>query len=69
MSMSDLHPDKIGYYGKPVSSLTKDELLKAVVELSETIYNCPVKGKCREILELIEQQSGINSDDRKDSLK
>jgi hypothetical protein len=25
--MSDLQPDKIGYYGKPISSLTKDELL------------------------------------------
>jgi len=67
--MSDLHPDKIGYYGKPVSSLTKDELLKAVLELSEIIYNCPVKGKCCEILKLIEQQSRINSDDRKDSPK
>ena len=69
MSMSDLHPDKIGYYGKPVSSLTKDELLKAVLELVEVIHNCPVKGKCREILKLIEQQSGINSDGRKDNPK
>ena len=40
MSMSDLHPDKIGYYGKPVSSLMKDELLQAVLELSEIIHNC-----------------------------
>ena len=69
MNMSDLHPDKIGYYGKPVSSLTKDELLKAVLELAEIIHNCPVKGKCNAILKLIERQSGINSDDRKDSSK
>ncbi len=69
MNMSDLHPDKIGYYGKPVSSLTKDELLKAVLELAEIMYNCPVKGKCNEILNLIEKQSGVNSDDRKDSPK
>ena len=62
--MSDLLPDKIGYYGKPVSSLTKNELLKVVVELSEIIYHCPVKGKCSEILKLIEKQSGINSDNR-----
>ena len=54
--MSDFHPDKIGYYGRPVSSLTKDELLKAVMELAEIIYNCPVKGKCNEILERIEQE-------------
>jgi len=67
--MSALQPDKIGYYGKPISSLTKDELLKVVLELSDTIYNCPVKGKCSEILKLIEKQSGINSDDRKDSPK
>ena len=60
--MSDLQLDKIGYYGKPISSLT-------VLELSEIIYNCPVKGKCSEILKLIEVQSGINSDDRKDSPK
>jgi hypothetical protein len=65
--MSDLQPDKIGYYGKPVSSLSKDELLKVVLELSEIIYNCPVKGKCSEILKLIEKKSGIRSDDRKDS--
>ena len=55
--MSDLHPDKIGYYGKPVSSLNKNELLKVVLELSEIIYNCPVKGKCGEILKLIGKQS------------
>ena len=48
--MSDFHPDNIGYYGKPVSSLTKDELLKVVVELSKIIYNCPHKGKCLEVL-------------------
>ena len=55
--MSDFHPDKIGYYGRPVSSLTKDELLKVVVELSEIIHNCPEKGKCYEILELIKQKN------------
>ena len=56
MNMSDLELDKIGYYGKPVSSLSKDELLKVVSELSKKIYNCPVKGNCREILKLIEKQ-------------
>ena len=55
--MTDLQPDKIGYYGKPVTSLDKDELLKVVVELSEIIFNCPVKGRCSEILKLIEDQS------------
>jgi hypothetical protein len=57
--MSALQPDKIGYYGKPISSLTKDELLKVVLELSEIVYNCPIKGKCSETLKVIEKQSGI----------
>ena len=63
--MNDLHPDKIGYYGKPVSSLNKNELLKVVLELSEIIYNCPVKGKCGEILKLIEKSSGGQKDGSK----
>ena len=54
--MSDFHPDNVGYYGKPLSSLSKDELLKAVLEVAEIIHNCPVKGRCNEILELIEKK-------------
>jgi hypothetical protein len=54
--MSDFHPDNVGYYGKPLSSLSKDELLKAVLEIAEIIHNCPVKGRCNEILELIEKK-------------
>jgi hypothetical protein len=60
MSRSGLQPDKIGYYGKPITSLTKEELLKVVLELSEKINNCPVKGECAEIVKLIENQPGIN---------
>ena len=55
--MSDLEPGKIGYYGKPIESLNKDELIKLVLELSQIIYDCPVKGKCNEILKLIEEKS------------
>ena len=54
--MSDFHPDNVGYYGKPMSSLSKDELLKAVLEVAEIIHNCPVKGRCNEILELIKKK-------------
>lgn len=54
--MSHLYLDNVGYYGKPLSSLSKDELLKAVLELAEIIHNCPVRGKCNEILEHIEQE-------------
>jgi hypothetical protein len=54
--MSDFHPDNVGYYGKPLSSLSKDELLEAVLEVAEIIHNCPVKGRCNEILELIKKK-------------
>jgi hypothetical protein len=54
--MSDFHPDDVGYYGKPLSSLSKEELLKALLEIAEIIHNCPVKGRCNEILELIEKE-------------
>jgi len=55
--MSDLELDKIGYYGKPVSSLSKEELLKVILELSKKIYDCPVKGNCKDILNILEKQS------------
>ena len=54
--MSDFHPDDVGYYGKPLPSLSKEELLKALLEIAEIIHNCPVKGRCNEILELIEKE-------------
>jgi hypothetical protein len=54
--MSDFRPDNVGYYGKPLSSCSKDELLKGVLEVTEIIHNCPVKGKCNEILERLEQE-------------
>jgi hypothetical protein len=54
--MGNLGPEDVGYYGKPLSSLSKDELLKAALELAEKIYNCPAQGNCREVLELIKKQ-------------
>ena len=54
--MSDLRPDNVGYYGKPVSSLTKDELIKAILELAEIIITCPEKGKCKNVVKPVEQE-------------
>ena len=54
--MGDLRPDNVGYYGKPLSSLTREELIKALLEIQEIIHNCPVKGKCNEILKHIEKE-------------
>ena len=36
---------KIGYYGKPIGSLTKEELLEAFEELAAIIYEVSVKDK------------------------
>ena len=60
MRKGALQPDKIGYYGKPITSLTKKELIEVLLELSEIIYNCPVKGECAEIVKLIENNPGTN---------
>ena len=57
--MNDLHADNVGYYGKPLSSLTREELIKALLELQEIIHNCPVKGRCNEILERTEQEKSF----------
>lgn len=48
--MSNFRPDNVGYYGKPISTLTKDELIKAVLELAEIIITCPQNGKCKDVV-------------------
>jgi len=30
----------IGYHGKPIDTLTREELLDAFVELSQKVYDC-----------------------------
>ena len=36
---------EIGYYGKPITTLTRNELLAAFAELAAIIYECSVKDK------------------------
>jgi len=31
--VKDINPDEIGYYGRPVTDLTKEELLNLIAEL------------------------------------
>jgi hypothetical protein len=50
MIISEFCPDNVCYYGKPLSSLTRDELIKAILEVTETIRNC------NGILDRIEQK-------------
>ena len=30
----------VGYHGKPIDSLSREELLEAVIELSQKVYDC-----------------------------
>lgn len=49
-------PDKrdystIGYYGRPISELSRDELLAAFAELVEIYKECEYKNnRCKEVL-------------------
>jgi hypothetical protein len=51
--MSKLDFKQIGYYGKPIDSLTREELLSAIEELAGAIHDCAVGNKkCSEILKI-----------------
>jgi len=38
----------IGYHGKSIDTLTREELLEAMIELSQKVYNCTSwKNQCK----------------------
>jgi hypothetical protein len=42
---------QIAYYGKPIESLTRDELINALEELAGAIHDCAVENKkCADII-------------------
>ena len=44
---------QIAYYGKPIDSLTREELISALEELAGAIHNCAAENKkCSEILSI-----------------
>jgi len=44
---------QIAYYGKPIDSLTRDELISALEELAGAIHECAMKNKkCRKIIQI-----------------
>lgn len=43
--MKKFNPKDIGYYGQPITKLTRDELLNALVELAGIIHECAIKDK------------------------
>jgi hypothetical protein len=51
--MSKIDCKQIAYYGKPIDTLTRDELIGALEELAGAIHDCAVKNKkCSEIIKI-----------------
>ena len=51
--MYKIDASQIGYYGKPISSLTKNEFINALEELAGAIHDCAVKNKrCSKIIKV-----------------
>ncbi|MEJ2101132.1 MAG: hypothetical protein P8X68_14315 [Desulfobacterales bacterium] len=49
--MKKFNPKDIGYYGKPITQLTRDELLNVIAELAGIIHECSIKDvKIKELL-------------------
>ena len=49
--MKKLSGDEIGYYGRPITELKRDELLELLTKLSTLLRQCHCENeKCREIL-------------------
>ena len=56
--MSKLDYKDIAYYGKPITSLTKKELLEALLVLSKMVNDCPVKGDCKKLFVTTNNNAG-----------
>jgi hypothetical protein len=51
--MSNIDCKQIAYYGKPIDSLTRDELISAIEELAGAIHDCAAENKkCGEIIKI-----------------
>jgi len=45
-----LEYSNIGYHGKPIGDLTREELLEAFVELAQTVVSCASKNnQCKAV--------------------
>ena len=53
--MSKIDHQQIAFYGRPIDSLTRDDLISALEELAGAIQDCAVgRKKCVEILQISE---------------
>jgi len=51
--MAKVNCSQIAYYGKPIDSLNRDELISALEELAGAIYDCAAENKkCSKILKI-----------------
>ena len=51
--MSKIDSKQIAYYGKPIDSLTREELINDLEELAGAIHDCAVKNKgCSQIIKI-----------------
>ena len=49
--MSKVDHKEIAYYGQPIDTLSREELLQAFEELASAIEDCAIKGgKCQDIV-------------------
>ena len=58
--MKKFNHEEIGYYGKPINSLTREELLEAFAELAVIIDECSVKDKKFEEFIFIKKDESIS---------
>ncbi len=49
--MSKLNYKDVAYYGRSIESLTKEELLEALLKLAMMVKDCPVKDGCMRVFD------------------
>ena len=51
LDTKNLRCGDIGYHGKPIEALTREELMEALLELTQIVYNCAsTNNQCKAIL-------------------
>ena len=51
--MKYLDPSEISYRGQPITTLNREEIMEALVELASLINNCAqMDGKCKDALKV-----------------
>ncbi len=52
-----LRSSDIGYHGRPIEELSKEELMGAFVELTQLVYDCAsTNNKCKALVSIAESE-------------